>query len=83
MFKTRLEERYDLEDDVLYNTWAKLSTKAIRQPLTEITNTKSTEKSTVQELLQVPQAIQQKEKSGTRGTTNIPKHLSGQEMIQL
>ena len=65
---------------------AKLSTKAKRQPLAEITNTKSTEKSTtekVQELLQLPQAIQQKGKSGTRGTTNIPKHLSGQEMIQL
>ena len=86
-YSKRYEEGYDIQDDVLYNTWVKLK-KAVpnilskssnkteletNQPLGDITNQ-------LKDVLKLPEPRQPK--MTTRGTTMLPKHISGEEMIR-
>ena len=50
-YEARWAEDYDLTDDPLYNAWAKLKQKVSRVPLSNITNTKT---SNLESILQVP-----------------------------
>ena len=86
-YSKRYEEGYDLQDDVLYNTWVKLKKAApntlskssdrtvleTNQPLGDITNE-------LKDVLKLPEPRQPK--MTTRGTTMLPKHISGEEMIR-
>ena len=92
-YQRRLDEVYDLEDDKLYTTWAKLKKKAetthskSRPQLSDCTNTSSQVQpsstcSDITTILEIPQ-IPELKKSTTRGTYHLPKHLSSYKMIKL
>lgn len=72
--KTRLEEGYDLQDPV-YSTWMKLKQKSDRVALCDVTNKPT--------LLQVPVQSSAKPVTSARSTVNLPKHISGAEVIKV
>lgn len=86
-FEARWEEKYDLEDDPLYNTWKKLKLKGNRVPLTDITPQSnlgdSTPTSNLDSILQVPVRVDKNlVKRTIKGTACLPKHLSGPEVVK-
>ena len=89
LFNTRYEEGYDIEDE-FYSIWSKLKTLSIgnKSPLnssTELSPASSKESAEatplLDEILTYPDPMKAKVKKG-KSTSNMPKHLSGEQMIQ-
>ena len=78
-YEARWEEKYDLDDNPVYNTWKRLKQKSSRIPLTDITSHSNI--NPLDQVLQVPTKVTQKPKS-IQGTACLPKHLSGPEIIK-
>ena len=75
-YEVRLQEGYDMKDDLVYNTWKKLSRHA---PLSDITN--KILMPIQPEIIQIPTATMKKTVKTIQGTACMPKHLSGPEMM--
>ena len=91
-FLQRYEEGYDLQNDTLYIAWQNLK-KKVQPALQDITNSQpQPSKSSIpacrihpeiSNLLHIPTVSREPKKTGNRGTANLPKHLSGEEMIRI
>ena len=98
LFNTRYEEGYDISGDALYTAWAKLKRAAqpladITNKMSQSSNPAPSHADTstrslpscnsgrlLENVLKIPE--RQQAKKTTRGTARLPKHLSGEEMVQ-
>ena len=97
-YEERFDEKYDVQDDLLYNAWsnlkqqvltsldsAKLDSAASKDP--DLSNPLPEFKSLTispafDEVLQYPDPIPRKTSNHTRGTSHMPHHLTSDQVIQ-
>ena len=84
-YRKRYEEKYDLDSDELYNIWSRLKTLSISSGDTEVSPVQHLPlkqqyvSPALDDIIKYPK-VPQKNKSGRR-RSQMPKHLSGTQMI--
>ena len=94
-YEMRFEEKYDIQDDVLYNAWSKLKQKVLRHlPNSDREAVMDLDLSNyhaefvslispaVDEVLQYPEPVPRKTSKHGHGASQMPRHLTSDQVIQ-